>query len=61
MQDITDARHAAHWMIQIYGESAVVEARKKAEEAGAAGQIEAEDMWKQIGKVIIDLAARDTV
>jgi hypothetical protein len=61
MQDITDARLAAQRMIQVYGESAVVEARKRAEDAGATGQIEAEGMWKQIGKMIIDLAAQGEV
>ena len=56
MDDITDARLAAQRMIQVYGDGASAEAVKRAEDAKNQGQIEAENMWKQIGVMISELS-----
>jgi hypothetical protein len=58
MEEITDARLAAQNMIKIYGDEAGAEAAKRAQDARAARQTEAAEMWARIGKALEELRAR---
>lgn len=56
MSDIqTHAHMVALDMLKIYGEEASTEATKRAGEARAAQQAEAESMWNEVRKAIVEL------
>ena len=57
MAEIADAHLVAQRMIEIYGDGASAEAANRAQDASAAANPEAADMWNQVRKAIEELKA----